>query len=142
MKKKILIGLIAAFSFLMLSFDYENILGIPSKYFDKTNEVTATIYKPYKKKNITASGYKFGSKINDTVKIIAISHDLKKEYPYGTKVLVFGTGQLDGIYTVSDLMSSKWHDKIDILVGKEYKNVKFKKIKIIKINEDFFSQKL
>lgn len=139
MKKKILIGLISLFSIVMLSFNFNGIMGIPMKYFGKPKAVVATIYKPYKKNNITASGYKFKAKLEDTTKIIAVSRDLKKEYPFGSKVLILGVGELSGVYTVHDLMAARWKKKIDILVPKKYKNVKFNKAQIIKIDQDYFT---
>jgi 3D (Asp-Asp-Asp) domain-containing protein len=138
MKKRIIIGLIILVSFVLFGFNFNNIMGIPSKYFGEPKIVHATIYKPYKKNNITASGYKF-KKVYDTMKIIAVSRDLKKEYPFGTKVLVVGAGSLDGLYTVRDLMAARWKKKIDILVPRKHMNVKYDKVKIIKIDEEFFT---
>lgn len=72
-------------------------------------------------------------------RLIAVSRDLLKKYPFGTKVLVKGTeSQLDGIYTVSDLMAARWRNKIDILVDRKYPLVSYKSAKLIKINSEFF----
>lgn len=144
MKKKILIAVIAILSVVFFSFEGENIMGIPMKYFGKPKKVVATIYKPYKKHNTTADGTKFGSKVYDTMKIIAVSRDLKKEYPFGSKVLVIGAGELDGMYTVRDLMGfnkngKPWRNKIDILVDKKHRNVKFDKVQIMKISDEYFA---
>ncbi len=143
MKNKILIVLTLIVSIVFFGFEREKIMGIPTKYFGKPKTVVATVYKPYKKHNTTADGTKFGSKVNDTLKIIAVSRDLKKEYPFGSKVLVIGAGELDGIYTVRDFMGFNKKGKpqrnmIDILVDKKHRNVKFKGVQIMKISDEYF----
>lgn len=51
-------------------------------------------------------------------KIIAVSRDLLKEYPKGTKVCVAGT-TYDGIYIVMDKMNKRYTDRIDLLINED-----------------------
>ena len=51
-------------------------------------------------------------------KIIAVSRDLLKEYPKGTKVYVTGT-TYDGVYIVMDKMNKRYTDRIDLLINEE-----------------------
>jgi len=135
--KKLLTVLLLCISVALFGFNYKNIMGIPEAFFKKETAVHATIYKPYKKNNITADGYKFKSKVSDTTKIIAVSRDLKKDYPFGSKVLVVGAGSLDGIYVVRDLMHQKWKHKIDILVDKKHALAKFNHVRLILLSDEF-----
>jgi 3D (Asp-Asp-Asp) domain-containing protein len=115
------------------------IMGIPKKYLHDPGWVRSTIYYPFKRrKNITASGLKFGSKISDTLRIIAVSRDLRKKYPFHTKVLLVGAGKDDGIYKVEDLMNSRFKNRIDILVGGEHELIMYDSVKVYKISEKFF----
>ena len=50
------------------------------------------------------------------IKWIAISRNLEKEFPMGTKVKVSGAGKFNGVWTVHDKMAKRWVDKIDFLV--------------------------
>ena len=117
----------------------ELIMGIPRIYLKDPSWVKSTIYYPFKrKKNITASGYKFKSKISDTTRIIAISRDLQKKFPFHTKVLLVGTGDDDGIYKVEDLMNYRFKNRIDILVNGTHKLIMYDSIKIYEIKEEYF----
>lgn len=51
-------------------------------------------------------------------KIIAVSRDLLKKYPKGTKVSVKGTSY-DGVYVVMDKMNKRYTNRIDILINEE-----------------------
>jgi len=51
-------------------------------------------------------------------KIIAVSRDLLKEYPKGTKVYITGT-TYDGVYVVMDKMNKRYTDRIDLLINEE-----------------------
>jgi 3D (Asp-Asp-Asp) domain-containing protein len=62
---------------------------------------------------ITASGYHI--KGND--KIIAVSRDLLKDFPYGTKVEVCCNCYYEGIYKVEDTMNKRFTNTIDILTS-------------------------
>ena len=82
---------------------------------------------------ITASGYKLDSINPKKQKVIAISRDLKRKYKFGQKVRVKGAGKLDGIYTVRDLMASRWRKKIDILINPDDEGTKFRKVKLYNV---------
>ena len=84
---------------------------------------------------ITASGYKLDSINPKKQKVIAISRDLKRKYKFGQKVRVKGAGKLDGIYTVRDLMASRWRKKIDILINPEDKGTKLRRVKLYNIKD-------
>lgn len=120
----------------------EYILGIPKMYLKDPRWVKSTIYYPFRhKKNITASGFQFKSKISDTCRIIAISRDLIKKYPFHTKVLLVGTGEDDGIYKVEDLMNARFKNRIDILVNGTHKLIMYDSVKIYEISPDYFRLK-
>jgi 3D (Asp-Asp-Asp) domain-containing protein len=82
---------------------------------------------------ITASGYKLDSINPKKQKVIAISRDLKRKYKFGQKVRVKGAGKLDGIYTVRDLMASRWRKKIDILINPDDEGTKFRRVKLYNV---------
>ena len=117
----------------------ESIMGIPKRYLHNPGWVKSTIYYPFKRrKNITASGLKFGSKISDTLRIIAISRDLRKKYPFHTKVLLVGAGADDGIYKVEDLMASRFKNRIDILVNGRHELIMYDSVRVYQISEEYF----
>lgn len=111
--------------------------AIPGDYIPvDTVEVKATIYKP----NVgthTADGFKIDKKNAGLHKIIAVSRDLKKKYPFNSKVAIVGAGELDGIYTVKDLMHQKWKRKIDILVDQKHSLIKFENVQLIKLADKY-----
>jgi len=82
---------------------------------------------------ITASGYKLDSINPKKQKVIAISRDLKRKYKFGQKVRVKGAGKLDGIYTVRDLMASRWTKKIDILINPKDMGTKIRRVKLYNV---------
>jgi 3D (Asp-Asp-Asp) domain-containing protein len=84
---------------------------------------------------ITASGYKLDSLNPKKQKVIAISRDLKRKYKFGQKVRVKGAGKLDGVYTVRDLMASRWRKKIDILINPDEDGTKIRRVKLYNINQ-------
>jgi len=138
MKKLLIITSFAISSVLFLSFsDNNSLFGISHDKLADTTEVKATIYWGYKKINTTADGFRFKSKEGGEHKIIAVSRDLLKCYPLGTKVIVLNAGELDGIYTVKDKMGKQWKKKIDILVNKNYSLVSFKNVQLIKVIPEF-----
>jgi 3D (Asp-Asp-Asp) domain-containing protein len=105
------------------------------------NLVNATVYYPERRQCdsvywLTATGFEIDTLNPLAHRIISVSKDLLKKYPYGTKLRVIGIGDLSGIYTVRDRMSSRYSNKIDILIGKmdslyhtrSWKNVIIKKV--------------
>ena len=101
----------------------------------KTDTVTVTTYttdpgETDEEPLITASGFKLDSLNPRRHKIIAISRDLKKRYPFGSKVRVTGLGKkYDGVYKVEDVMHSRWRKKIDLLINP--KDRQFKKRRVV-----------
>jgi len=49
---------------------------------------------------------------------------------------VKGAGKLDGIYTVRDLMASRWRKKIDILINPDEDGTKIRRVKLYNIAKD------
>lgn len=98
--------------------------------------VTLTTYKAVEEEcdstpNITASGFKITNPKKH--RIIAVSHDLKKKWKWGTKVRIVGAGKYNGTYYVRDLMNKRYRKRIDVLVGHNDKQTKLKKIKVYTI---------
>jgi 3D (Asp-Asp-Asp) domain-containing protein len=100
--------------------------------------VTLTTYTTSAKEtdstpNITASGFKIDTINPMKHRIIAVSRDLKKKWKFGTKVRITGAGKYNGTYYVRDVMNKRYKKRIDILIGKNHKQIKLKDIKIYKI---------
>ena len=100
--------------------------------------VTLTTYTTSAKEtdstpNITASGFKIDTLNPMKHRIIAVSRDLKKKWKFGTKVRITGAGKYNGTYYVRDLMNKRYKKRIDILIGKNHKQIKLEDIKIYKI---------
>ena len=100
--------------------------------------VTLTTYTTSAKEtdstpNITASGFKIDTLNPMKHRIIAVSRDLKKKWRFGTKVRITGAGKYNGTYYVRDLMNKRYKKRIDILIGKNHKQIKLEDIKIYKI---------
>ena len=81
--------------------------------------------------NITASGLKITNPKRQ--RIIAVSRDLKRKMKWGSKVRIVGAGKYDGTYRVHDLMNKRYKKRIDILIDKNDKQTKLKKVKIYKL---------
>jgi len=86
-------------------------------------KVKATYYNPTegqcdKTPLITGSGYKINLRKlkNKTIKVVALSRDLLKIYPYGSEIYVHQPVHLRGIYKVEDTMNKRFTNKIDFLV--------------------------
>lgn len=100
--------------------------------------VTLTTYTTSEKEtdstpNITASGFKIDTLNPMKHRIVAVSRDLKKKWKFGTKVRITGAGKYNGTYYVRDLMNKRYKKRIDILIGKNHKQIKLEDIKIYKI---------
>jgi 3D (Asp-Asp-Asp) domain-containing protein len=101
--------------------------------------VTATTYKANSTEtdedpHITASGFVIDMNNPYKHRLIAISRDLKRKWKFGTKVLIQGTGEHDGVYYVRDLMNKRYKKRVDILIGHKDKQSTFKKVKIYKLS--------
>lgn len=66
-------------------------------------------------------------------RIIAVSRDLLKRYPYGSKVCISGTGKYDGEYYVEDTMNKRYTARIDILINEDMGLGKWNNVEIRKI---------
>ena len=107
--------------------------------FAQTNRVeyvTATIYHAVPEQTDdtpfqTASG-KFIDWTNPYGhRWMAVSRDLEYSgFAFGTKVLVEGAGDLDGVWTVQDRMNERWMKRIDFLVNEDRKLGKWYGVKI------------
>ena len=78
----------------------------------------------------TASGFIVDSLNPKKHRIIAISHDLRQILKFGKKVRIEGIGKYNGVYTVRDLMNSRFKNKIDILINPDDKARSFRKAKL------------
>lgn len=103
--------------------------------------VTATIYHADPKQCnadylTTASLKKIDSQSPGKHRWIAVSRDLESiGFVFGTKVLVEGAGEMDGIWTVEDRMNKRWVERIDFLVDYDIKGGKWSNVKISLIDE-------
>ena len=98
--------------------------------------VTLTTYKATESEtdstpNITASGLKITNPKRQ--RIVAVSRDLKRKMKWGSKIRIVGAGKYDGTYRVHDLMNKRYRKRIDILIDKNDKQTKLRKIKIYKL---------
>ena len=97
--------------------------------------VTLTTYKAVEAETdstplITASGFKIKPNKAREHRIIAVSHDLKKKWKWGTRVRVRGAGKYNGVYRVHDLMNKRYKNRIDVLIGGGDKQTKIRNVKI------------
>ncbi len=100
--------------------------------------VTLTTYVPTEGEtdstpHITASGFKIDPKNPEKHRIIAVSRDLKRKWPFGTKVRIKSAGKYNGVYTVKDVMNKRYKKRIDILIGEDDKQITMRNVKITKI---------
>lgn len=100
-------------------------------------DVVATVYHAVAEQcddtpDLTACWLKINTENAFEHKYLAVSRDLLKFFPYGTKVLVEGT-PYDGIYLVADTMNKRFNRRIDILIDKSMVGGKFNNVKITKV---------
>jgi 3D (Asp-Asp-Asp) domain-containing protein len=98
--------------------------------FGGRDTVTATTYKLTKAENgpygnHMASGYKVSYKYPGSNRVIAVSPDMLKKYPFHTSVLIEGAGKLDGRWIVEDVMNKRFTKRIDFLIDWKVKHDKF-----------------
>ena len=99
--------------------------------------VTATVYNAVASQTNedfvhTASMFKLDVTNPYEHKIIAVSRDLLKKYPLGTRVWISGT-DYDGEYVVEDKMNKRFTRKIDILINQDMCIGKWNNVIITKI---------
>ena len=101
--------------------------------------VTATCYNAVEEqcnKDTIHTASMFRLNLDDPYshRILAISRDLEiLGFRMGDEVLVSGTQQYDGIWTIRDRMNKRWRKKIDFLVNLGMPVGKWEQIKINKI---------
>jgi 3D (Asp-Asp-Asp) domain-containing protein len=100
--------------------------------------VTLTTYTPTvgetdSTPHITASGFKIDTINPKKHRIIAVSRDLKKKWPFGTKVRIKKAGRYNGVYIVKDVMNKRFKNRIDILIGKDDRQTAMNNVIITKI---------
>jgi 3D (Asp-Asp-Asp) domain-containing protein len=86
-------------------------------------KIKATYYNPVSSQCdgnplVTGSGYKISLKKlkNKTIKVVALSRDLLKIYPYGSEIYVHQPVHLRGFWKVEDTMNKRFSNRIDFLV--------------------------
>jgi 3D (Asp-Asp-Asp) domain-containing protein len=94
---------------------------------------SATVGETDSTPHITASGFKIDTSNPKKHRIIAVSRDLKKKWPFGTKVRIKKAGKYNGVYTVKDVMNKRYKNRIDILIGEDDKQTTMNNVKITKI---------
>jgi 3D (Asp-Asp-Asp) domain-containing protein len=87
------------------------------------HKLKATYYNPVQSQCdgnplITGSGYRINlEKLKKgNLKVVAVSRDLLKVYPYGSTIYVHQPVHLRGTYKVEDTMNSRFKNRIDFLV--------------------------
>lgn len=87
------------------------------------HKIKATYYNPVQSQCdgnplITGSGYRIDLKKlkKGEIKVVAVSRDLLKIYPYGSTIYVHQPVHLRGTYKVEDTMNSRFRKRIDFLV--------------------------
>jgi 3D (Asp-Asp-Asp) domain-containing protein len=88
---------------------------------NENTSVTVTVYHAVPEQcnsdpGHTASMFKLNLSDPYSHKIIAVSRDLLKKYPFGSCVVVKGT-DYDGTYQVQDLLNKRYKKRIDILIN-------------------------
>lgn len=103
--------------------------------FNTQDTVTATTYKLIPADNGSygkqvASGIKINTKSPHSNRIIAVSRDLLRQYPFHSLVLVKGAGKFSGVYKVEDVMNPMWTKRIDILINYKTTQERFDNVTI------------
>jgi 3D (Asp-Asp-Asp) domain-containing protein len=83
--------------------------------------------------HLTASGFKIDKDNPKKHRIIAVSRDLKRKWPFGTKVRIKKAGKYNGVYIVKDVMNKRYKNRIDILIGEDDRQTTMNNVKITKI---------
>lgn len=101
--------------------DQDSIPILSTSYKKRFEKVKCSMYNAVPEQcwgdgTITYNGTTLKTEITSKYRIIAVSHDLKKDYPMGTLDYIEGLqADYNGVYMVADLMNKKWKNKIDFL---------------------------
>lgn len=99
--------------------------------------VTATVYHAVEGQCddtplVTACGKNINPEDPYGHRYLAVSRDLFDVFPYGTEVVVSGTGDYDGIWVVADTMNKRFSGYIDFLINEDMKGGKWDSVRIKK----------
>ena len=108
-------------------------VSVPEACFNVTASVYHAVPEQTDGDTTTASMFEIDMLNPYKHRIIAVSRDLLAEFPFGTKVKVFGTGNYDGIYEVQDKMPKRWSNKIDLLINVGMREGLYKNVTICKV---------
>lgn len=104
---------------------------VDTVYID-TITAKATYYNPVKAQtDNTPTITSDGTKLNKNSKSVAISRDLQKKLPFGSKIKLIYPKHLSGIYVVNDLLNKRYKQRVDIMVWRG--KIKVDTIKFIKV---------
>jgi 3D (Asp-Asp-Asp) domain-containing protein len=97
--------------------------------------VTSTVYNAVPEQTNsdpghTASMFKIDLSNPGKHRIVALSRDLLKKFPYGSKIKITGVGKYDGIWYVRDTMNIRYKKRIDLLVDNHIRLGKWYNVKI------------
>jgi 3D (Asp-Asp-Asp) domain-containing protein len=123
--------------FLMMFVIFPQEVNEDSIEVEEFEVVTLTTYKSVGSETdshprITASGFKISKKNPKKHRIMAVSRDLKKKYPFGTKLKIKNAGKYNGEYVVEDVMNKRYKKRIDILINPKDRQTTIKGVKLIK----------
>lgn len=95
--------------------------------------VTVTTYKLTAKENgpygnRMASGFRVNKELPGNDRVVAVSRDMLKKYPFHSYIKIKGTGKLDGIWKVEDIMNSRYKKRIDLLINWKIRHNKFNNV--------------
>lgn len=103
----------------------------------ESQKVHATVYNAVPEQtnsdpSHTATMFKLD--LNDPYKhrIVALSRDLLRKFPYGTVVQIEGT-KYDGCYTVEDTMNKRYTNRIDLLINEDMQIGSWPNVTITKV---------
>ena len=99
--------------------------------------VTATVYNAVEGQCdntplVTSCGKNINPENPYSHRYIAVSHDLLDVFPYGTEVVVSGTGDYDGVWVVADTMNKRFRGYVDFLINVDMKGGKWSGVRIKK----------
>tara|TARA_R110002124_G_scaffold281119_1_gene455084 strand:+ start:56 stop:421 length:366 start_codon:yes stop_codon:yes gene_type:complete len=103
----------------------------------ESQKVHATVYNAVPEQTNSDPGNTstmFKLDLNNPYKhrIVALSRDLLKRFPYHSKVLIQGT-KYDGVYIVEDTMNKRYTNRIDLLINLDMQIGSWKDVTITKI---------